>query len=1310
MFSSLGSSNQPTGTQVQFSPVSGSDTMIKNGVSKDIVTKLMCITAMQQYQNKSLEELRVEDYQADRKFPTQGFGSNTMGQKTSLFGGNTTSPFSSNNVLGQKPSLFGGNTTSPFSSGNTAQKPSMSGGTSSAFGAPATGGSLFGGNTTTSQPSGSGLFGGAQQTATTGSLFGGAQAQKPSMFGGTPSAFGAQSTGGSLFGGTQKTAQPSTGIFGGAQQPAATGSLFGGPQQTATSGSLFGGNQQNTNPTGSLFGGTQQNTNLTGSLFGGPQQNTNTTGSLFGGAQAQKPSMFGGTSSTFGAQSTGGSIFGGPQPTAQPSTGIFGGAQQPAATGSLFGGPQQTATSGSLFGGNQQNTNPAGSLFGGTQQNTNPTGSLFGGAQTQKPSMFGGTSSAFGAPATGGSIFGGTQAASQPSTGIFGGAQQTSTTGSLFGGAQAQKPSMFGGSITSGVPATGSLFGGGTQAISQPSTGLFGGASAFGQQQPSTQFQMPQSTIGQQQPIMLSGDSSEAVIRQAIIESQLAMYPYGDSQILRSFSLTTNQEEAKEAVKQQMEKERQNENYFAPSRLNASKDSDNTGKRYQQSVLSAGRQSVFNYKPLVHRSGFATTELNNSSDNHHTTVDHSSSVNESFKIPKTNLFVPSLSSMSKKQDNPKHLDLSAISDVVPGNCRSARLSLSRPMDSDVHTSSPVIPPSGTEPVQDLIFDTTTSPKSNERPREVTMNGSLNESSQRQADESAHEMTIKHGPAGVTLSKRDIFTEPPFEEMENFVQDGKIRLVDGLVIKRLNYGSIEWPGVIEFSDVDLGDLVRFQRKQVVVYPDETKKPPVGEGFNRTAIISLENIYPYCRETKEEIRDPLSEEAKEFSRILERKCIKMDCDFLEYDSESGIWKFRVKHFSRYGFFEDDEEDESLIATQPKRRKPDSKPLQPIQENVEEQQIPVNGGETSEDSKKKNQRSLGFDESDTTATFIDPKSLFISNFDDGKFKRMGIAEDIMDFIDPVASNDSLLDNKALSIRKRTRTITDFPLVDSFFSDSTFHQVTRLHGSPLARRIGFGPSTNTFVTALLDPHQSSNKVLVSKVKLVPTIEAYLINFLKLKNRESDFQQLLQTKVLCMKPPSDFLRLIDLYLFESLRNNYSLDVINEKMHNFCFAICQDLNDVRFDILQRHAFVEWLREELSDELNKKLDALKLDKKSSPYAAIFYCLHYGFIEKAVEVAADKGLFQLSLSISMYINGRVSERLTQYSKKMFDSMKQVNNADKYRRRVYAILARLFNFTQSGTTVNLLPEETNIQTLAIKLNYFAPRRCGILFSFSP
>lgn len=57
----------PNGTTVKFNPPTSQDTMVKNGVSTNINTRHQCITAMKEYQSKSLEELRVEDYLSNRK-------------------------------------------------------------------------------------------------------------------------------------------------------------------------------------------------------------------------------------------------------------------------------------------------------------------------------------------------------------------------------------------------------------------------------------------------------------------------------------------------------------------------------------------------------------------------------------------------------------------------------------------------------------------------------------------------------------------------------------------------------------------------------------------------------------------------------------------------------------------------------------------------------------------------------------------------------------------------------------------------------------------------------------------------------------------------------------------------------------------------------------------------------------------------------------------------------------------------------------------------------------------------------------------
>lgn len=62
-----GAQQQQQGTVIKFQPLTSTDTMQKSGVTTTINTKHHCITCMKEYEGKSLEELRWEDYQANRK-------------------------------------------------------------------------------------------------------------------------------------------------------------------------------------------------------------------------------------------------------------------------------------------------------------------------------------------------------------------------------------------------------------------------------------------------------------------------------------------------------------------------------------------------------------------------------------------------------------------------------------------------------------------------------------------------------------------------------------------------------------------------------------------------------------------------------------------------------------------------------------------------------------------------------------------------------------------------------------------------------------------------------------------------------------------------------------------------------------------------------------------------------------------------------------------------------------------------------------------------------------------------------------------
>ena len=51
----FGGATAQNGTTIKFNPPQGQDTMMKNGTSASIQTRHQCITAMKEYENKSLE-------------------------------------------------------------------------------------------------------------------------------------------------------------------------------------------------------------------------------------------------------------------------------------------------------------------------------------------------------------------------------------------------------------------------------------------------------------------------------------------------------------------------------------------------------------------------------------------------------------------------------------------------------------------------------------------------------------------------------------------------------------------------------------------------------------------------------------------------------------------------------------------------------------------------------------------------------------------------------------------------------------------------------------------------------------------------------------------------------------------------------------------------------------------------------------------------------------------------------------------------------------------------------------------------------
>ncbi len=153
-------------------------------------------------------------------------------------------------------------------------------------------------------------------------------------------------------------------------------------------------------------------------------------------------------------------------------------------------------------------------------------------------------------------------------------------------------------------------------------------------------------------------------------------------------------------------------------------------------------------------------------------------------------------------------------------------------------------------------------------------------------------------------------------------------VENFTIGREGYGNIFFPGVTNVAGLNLDEIVFIRNKEVIVYPDDSKKPEMGKGLNKKAQITLDKVWPVikCRSDgggseggssggsssrSSETPSPEKLASMKYEEKLRRACDRLGARFVEYRPETGSWVFKVDHFSKYGLDESDEDDEVVVA---------------------------------------------------------------------------------------------------------------------------------------------------------------------------------------------------------------------------------------------------------------------------------------------------------------------------------------------------------------------------------------------------------------
>lgn len=88
-------------------------------------------------------------------------------------------------------------------------------------------------------------------------------------------------------------------------------------------------------------------------------------------------------------------------------------------------------------------------------------------------------------------------------------------------------------------------------------------------------------------------------------------------------------------------------------------------------------------------------------------------------------------------------------------------------------------------------------------------------------------------------------------------------------------------------------MHIRHKEVVVHPDDDLKPPLGEGLNRRAQVTLDRVYPANKQTRQPITDADKLVEMDYEDHLRKTCLKMKVRFLEYRPDTGSWVFKVGH---------------------------------------------------------------------------------------------------------------------------------------------------------------------------------------------------------------------------------------------------------------------------------------------------------------------------------------------------------------------------------------------------------------------------------
>uniref|UniRef100_A0A0E0MWM1 Peptidase S59 domain-containing protein n=1 Tax=Oryza rufipogon TaxID=4529 RepID=A0A0E0MWM1_ORYRU len=146
-----------------------------------------------------------------------------------------------------------------------------------------------------------------------------------------------------------------------------------------------------------------------------------------------------------------------------------------------------------------------------------------------------------------------------------------------------------------------------------------------------------------------------------------------------------------------------------------------------------------------------------------------------------------------------------------------------------------------------------------------------------------------------LYSADYYTVPSIVELAVGERDepGYCSHVKGFTVGRHGYGSVKFDGETDWRRLDIGSIVEFNEREIIVYRDVSNTPPVGQELNKPAEVTLLNVK--CVEQKNGLQFTEGPAVDRYKEILVQWTKDHGAEFVSFDAAKGEWKFRVKNFN-------------------------------------------------------------------------------------------------------------------------------------------------------------------------------------------------------------------------------------------------------------------------------------------------------------------------------------------------------------------------------------------------------------------------------